>query len=90
LLYYQQATDSTPERVILQYARRYFVGYGALQRSSDIPPITEAQAEALDTLHFLGDKFSISTDFQKGDIQYINNTAIFHARDAFVDSADKQ
>ncbi|CAH0053902.1 unnamed protein product [Clonostachys solani] len=90
LLYYQKPTGSTPERVILQYARRYFVGYGALQRSSDIPPITEAQAEALDTLHFLGDKFSISTDFQKGDIQYINNTAIFHARDAFVDSSDKQ
>ena len=26
LLYHQAATDSTPERVIIQYARRYFTG----------------------------------------------------------------
>jgi alpha-ketoglutarate-dependent taurine dioxygenase len=90
LVYHQPATESTPERVVLQYARRYFVGFGALQRSTDIPPITEAQAEALDALHFLGDKFCVSTNFQKGDIQYINNLAIFHARDGFTDTPEKQ
>jgi alpha-ketoglutarate-dependent taurine dioxygenase len=76
--------------VALQYARRYFVGFGALQRSIDIPPITEAQAEALDAVHFLGEKFCVSTNFQKGDIQYINNLAIFHARDGFTDTPEKQ
>lgn len=86
LLYHQKATDSQPERVALQYARRYFVGFGALPRSHDIPPISEAQAEALDALHFLGDKLSVSTNFAKGDMQYINNLAVFHARDAFTDS----
>ncbi|KAF4980433.1 hypothetical protein FZEAL_3549 [Fusarium zealandicum] len=90
LLYHQNATESTPERVALQYARRYFVGFGALPRSHDIPPITEAQAEALDALHFLGDKFCVSTDFQKGDMQYVNNLAVFHARDAFTDSETQQ
>ncbi|KAF8890087.1 hypothetical protein BD779DRAFT_1469417 [Infundibulicybe gibba] len=58
----------------------------ALPRSAEIPPITEAQAEALDTLHFLGEKFSLGLNFQKGDIQYINNLGIFHARDGFKDS----
>ncbi|RTE84464.1 hypothetical protein BHE90_001075 [Fusarium euwallaceae] len=90
LLYHQKATESTPERVALQYARRYFVGFGALPRSHDIPPITEAQAEALDTLHFLGEKLSVSTNFQKGDMQYVNNLAVFHARDGFTDSPTQQ
>ncbi|KAF8816216.1 taurine catabolism dioxygenase TauD [Phlegmacium glaucopus] len=72
-------------RIIIQYARRYFTGYMGLPRSKNIPPITEAQAEALDALHFLGQKYSLGLNFQKGDIQYINNLSIFHARDGFRD-----
>ncbi|KAI1385396.1 Clavaminate synthase-like protein [Hypoxylon trugodes] len=90
LMHYQPATDSTPERVVLQYARRSFVGFGALPRSPNIPPITEAQAESLDTLHFLGERYSVNTYFEKGDIQYVNNLALFHARDGFTDAGDKR
>jgi alpha-ketoglutarate-dependent taurine dioxygenase len=90
LIYHQPATESRGERVALQYARRYFVGFGALPRSADIPPISEAQAEALDTLHFLGERFHVSTNFQKGDMQYVNNLAVFHARDGFKDTPEKQ
>ncbi|KAF3012793.1 hypothetical protein E8E14_006430 [Neopestalotiopsis sp. 37M] len=90
LLFHFPATDSTPERVTLQYGRRYFVGYGALPRSPNIPAITEAQAEALDTLHFLGERFCVNTNFQKGDIQYVNNLAIFHARDGYTDTAEQK
>ncbi|KAK2028632.1 TfdA family taurine catabolism dioxygenase TauD [Colletotrichum zoysiae] len=90
LVHYQPATEKTPERLAVQYARRYFVGYGALPRSDEIPPITEAQAEALDTLHFLGDEFAVNLDFQKGDIQYANNMGIFHARDGFTDTPEQQ
>ncbi|KAK0387503.1 hypothetical protein NLU13_5815 [Sarocladium strictum] len=90
LMFHQKGTRRSPERVILQYARRYFVGFGALPRSPDIPPITEAQAEALDALHFLGDKYCVSTDFQKGDMQYVNNLAVFHARDGFVDQGTQK
>lgn len=79
LLYY---LDS---KIIIQYARRYFTGFLALPRTKGIPPITEAQAEALDTLHFLGEKFSLGLNFQKGDIQYINNLSVFHTRDGFRD-----
>jgi hypothetical protein len=61
-----------------------------LPRSSSIPPITEAQAEALDTLHFLAEKHALSLDFQKGDIQFVNNLSIFHARDGFKNTAEKQ
>jgi hypothetical protein len=90
LLFHQHATEQTPERMILQYARRYFTGFRALPRSATIPPITEAQAEALDTVHFLGERFNLELDFQQGDIQYVNNLAVFHARDGFKDTLEQQ
>lgn len=70
---------------IIQYSRRHFTGYGTQKRSPNIPPITELQAEALDAVHFLAEKFSLGLNFQKGDIQYINSMGLLHARDAFKD-----
>lgn len=90
LLSFQPATDTDPERLVIQYARRSFTGYWGLPRSANIPPITEAQAEALDALHFTAEKYAASLDFHQGDIQYVNNLSIFHARAGFVDSEEKQ
>jgi hypothetical protein len=90
LLHHTPATEKTPERVVIQYARRGFTGFLHLPRSANIPPITEAQAEALDALHFLAERFSITLDFQKGDVQYVNNLSIFHARDGFVDAPGRE
>ncbi|TEA20261.1 Taurine hydroxylase-like protein SAT17 [Colletotrichum sidae] len=90
LLHFQPAENGKPQRLIIQYARRSFTGYWGLPRSSDIPPITEAQAEALDALHFAAEKYAASLDFHQGDIQYANNLSIFHARGGLVDSDEKQ
>jgi hypothetical protein len=89
-LHFLPAAGQDSERLIIQYARRSFTGYWGLPRSADIPPITEAQAEALDALHFAAERYAASLDFHKGDIQYVNNLSIFHARAGFKDSADKQ
>jgi hypothetical protein len=90
LLHFQEASEDNPERLIIQYARRVFTGYWCLPRSADIPPITETQAEALDALHFTAEKFAVGLDFRQGDIQYANNLSIFHARDKFKNSPEKQ
>ncbi len=90
LLYHQPATDKNPERIIIQYARRSYTGFQALPRTPTIPPITEAQAEALDALHFTAERLSLALDFRAGDVQYINNLATFHARDGFRDTPDQQ
>lgn len=90
LLHYQPASPEKPERLIIQYARRGFTGYWGLPRSADIPPITEAQAEALDALHFTAEKHAVALEFRAGDIQFANNLSIFHARGSFRDSAEKQ
>lgn len=85
LLYY-----TAQEKLIIQYARRHFTGYHALARSKNIPPITEGQAEALDALHFTAERYNLGLTFRRGDIQYINNLSIFHARDGFKDSETKK
>jgi alpha-ketoglutarate-dependent taurine dioxygenase len=90
LLFHNPATETSPERAIIQYARRGFTGFLNLPRSEDIPPITESQAEALDALHFLADRFRLTLDFQKGDVQYVNNRSIFHARDGFTDAPGRE
>ncbi|KAE8136503.1 hypothetical protein BDV38DRAFT_283989 [Aspergillus pseudotamarii] len=90
LLYYQPATDSEPERLIIQYSRRNLTGYWDCKRSANIPPLSDAQAEALDAIHFTAEKHAISLDFHKGDIQFVNNLSILHARGAFTDSIKKQ
>ncbi|KAF5324901.1 hypothetical protein D9611_004179 [Ephemerocybe angulata] len=84
LLYYEEENH-----IIFQYSRRHFTGYGPQKRSAHIPPISEAQAEALDAIHFLAEKFSLGLNFQKGDIQYINSLGLMHARDEFKDSEEK-
>ncbi|EXU98398.1 taurine catabolism dioxygenase family protein [Metarhizium robertsii] len=90
LLYHQPAGEKGPERVIIQYARRSFTGYWGLPRSADIPAITEAQAEALDAVHFTAEKHALALEFRPGDIQFVNNLSIFHARGGFRDSLEKQ
>lgn len=70
------------------YARRAFTGFGDFPRSSNLPPITEAQAEALDALHYTAEKHAVEMDLQPGDIQIINNYVVFHARDGYVDGDD--
>ncbi|KAG0155044.1 hypothetical protein PDIDSM_617 [Penicillium digitatum] len=84
LLYYHPATATTPERVLIQYARRSapIEGYSS---------ITEAQAEALDALHFLAEEHRATLDFQKSDVQYVvNNLSIFHARNGFTDAPGQE
>ncbi|KAF9741551.1 hypothetical protein PMIN06_011208 [Paraphaeosphaeria minitans] len=90
LLFHQRPSETGPERMVIQYARRTFTGFQGLPRSPHIPPITEAQAEALDALHFLAERFAVTLDFMKGDVQFANNLSVFHARDAFRNSAEKQ
>ncbi|KAL4789768.1 hypothetical protein BDV19DRAFT_382873 [Aspergillus venezuelensis] len=83
-------TLAEPWRLIIQYARRNFTGYWGKPRSATLPPITEAQAEALDALHYLAERSSVSLDFHKGDIQVVNNLSIFHTRAKFTDSGEKR
>ncbi|KAF2757568.1 Clavaminate synthase-like protein [Pseudovirgaria hyperparasitica] len=77
-------------RVIINFARRLFTGYGRDKRSAELPPISEAQAEALDVIEFTAHRFKTSMKLQKGDVQLQNNFATIHGRNGFVDKTDRK
>lgn len=59
------------------------------QRRREVPRLTAAQAEALDLLSDLADELSFEMSFAPGDIQFVNNHVIYHARTAFEDDASQ-
>jgi len=84
-VYYRPLIHFHNGRLISQYARRKFIRFKAVPRSTDIPPITEEMAEALDALQFTAERFALGLHFQRGDIQFINNLSITHSRDGYTD-----
>jgi hypothetical protein len=45
--------------------------------------MTEAQAEALDAVHFLAEKHQLKLSMEVGDLRFFNNLALLHRRDVF-------
>ncbi|WWC94636.1 hypothetical protein V866_001483 [Kwoniella sp. B9012] len=76
------------KHVISVYSRRpYFGFYGA---DEDVEPLPQEKHLALDAIHFTAEKFSIDLDLEKGDLEYVNNVTVYHARTASEDSEKNQ
>ena len=74
------------EKMILIFSRRNLTGSEVTPRSSNIPPVTEAQAEALDAVHFTAASHCVRITPRPGDMLFINNLAVMHSRSSFEDS----
>lgn len=73
-------------KIIFSFSRRLLVGHPPYNpRSEGIPGLTEAQAEALDAVHFAARKYEIRPTMQKGDLRFVNNMGLLHCREAFQD-----
>ena len=78
------------DKVITSFSRRLLVGHAPYStRSEGIPGLTEAQAEALDAVHFIAKKHEIRTSMQTGDLRFINNMAVLHRREAFENAPEE-
>src|SRR5437764_8501703 len=55
------------------------------QRRPEVPRLGAAQAEAIELLHALADELAFEMSFAPGDIQFVNNHVIYHARSQFED-----
>ncbi|KAF8846804.1 Clavaminate synthase-like protein [Acephala macrosclerotiorum] len=86
--YYKRALMyNSKGKIIVSFSRRLLVGHEPHEsRTEGIPGLTEAQAEALDAVHFIAKKHEISTSMVKGDIRFVNNMGILHRREAFENS----
>ncbi|KAI9689933.1 MAG: hypothetical protein M1822_009815 [Bathelium mastoideum] len=72
-------------KVFLNFSRRLLTGHPLRPRTKGIPGLTDAQAEALDAVHFTAYKHQFKTTMQAGDMRFINNMALLHCRTAFQD-----
>lgn len=65
------------------YSRTYIE---AAQEMPGVPRLTAAQWEALDLLAAVADEVAMEMTLASGDIQFLNNHAVYHARTAFQDA----
>jgi hypothetical protein len=80
--------DSNDGKVFFCFSRRQLTGSAVSPRPASLPKLTEAQAEALDAVHFTAAASSLSIQLWPGDMQFINNLAVFHSREPFTDRPD--
>ena len=70
------------EKFTSHYSRTYIE---AAQLQPGVPKMSATQWEALDLLAELAEELCFEMRFESGDMQFLNNHVIFHARSAFED-----
>lgn len=70
-------------KLICNYRIRPFLGTPGYPRNAALGPLPAHQAEALDVVGRLADEMCLRFEFQTGDIQFLNNFSILHAREEF-------
>ncbi|KAJ2891453.1 TfdA family Taurine catabolism dioxygenase TauD [Zalerion maritima] len=76
--------------LITNFGRAPLVGSAAHPRPKRYPIVNKSQLEALDAIQAIAynNKYEIQT--QPGDIHFINNLAVFHSREGFVDGMSQK
>ncbi|PMD58017.1 Clavaminate synthase-like protein [Hyaloscypha bicolor E] len=76
--------------VILNFVPQSLVGLPNMARDADLPPLSRLQHEALEAVQRIAVKHQLALSFQPGDLTFVNNFAILHAREAFTDDEVNQ
>jgi hypothetical protein len=72
------------DRLFVRYIRPYIL---FSQRHADAPRITEVQEEAMQRVDAMtrDPDYNVFMDFEPGDMQFVNNYHVLHARTTYVD-----
>ena len=74
--------------------RVFYIGWYIrdAQRHDEVPRLTPEQIEAVELLESIANDpgFYLEMDFQPGDVQFLNNARILHAREAYEDHGDPE
>ncbi|KAI5921280.1 hypothetical protein F4810DRAFT_702450 [Camillea tinctor] len=83
-------TDGTPlitnapgDKLVFQYSRLPITGFRNEAPNPTLPAPTQKRLEAMDYIEELAWKHGFPLPRQKGDVAYINNLCVMHARSAF-------
>ncbi|KAI1374758.1 Clavaminate synthase-like protein [Hypoxylon crocopeplum] len=72
--------------VMFTYSRFPMAGFNGKQRNPSLTPVNEAQIAAMDAVQYVMAKNAVPLPWRKGDIAFINDMAIMHARSSFTES----
>jgi len=72
-------------RFTSHYSRTYVE---AAQEMPGVPRMSDEQWRGLDCLHDLADEACLEFRLRPGDMQFVNNHVIYHARTAYRDAAE--
>ncbi|SPQ17856.1 bfe5bfca-34d7-4bdd-97d5-e3807ddf06a2 [Thermothielavioides terrestris] len=78
IIFYQE------ERLIMNFGRAALLGSEAHPRAPYLPSLTARQVEALDAIEAIAQATQLEIQTQAGDMHFINNLAILHRREGFV------
>jgi hypothetical protein len=62
----------------------------AAEMGGTVPKLSPAQREALDMLMALAEELAFDMTLEPGDMQFLNNHVVYHARTAFTDGAEER
>ncbi|KAL3489020.1 hypothetical protein BJX62DRAFT_239489 [Aspergillus germanicus] len=79
-----QKTGCGKVPVLFRFSRYPVTGWQR-ERNPNVPQPTQAQREAADAIQFTALKNAISLPTRKGDLLFVNDMALFHAREGFDD-----
>ncbi|KAM6539283.1 hypothetical protein FALCPG4_001095 [Fusarium falciforme] len=71
-------------RVIMNFGRVALTGNAVHPRPANLPTVTPRQMEALDAIEAIAKAAQLEISTQAGDIHFINNLAVLHRREGFV------
>lgn len=69
--------------MICNYRIRPFLGTPGYPRNALLGPLPAHQEEALEVVAQIAEELCLKFEFQTGDIQFLNNLSILHAREEF-------
>ena len=78
------------EKVMFYFSRHPLSGFTGYKRNQSLPAPTEAQLEALDAVHFFAERSSMALPTKTGDVLYLNNMSMLHAREAVEDQGVRE
>ncbi|KYK57681.1 TfdA family Taurine catabolism dioxygenase TauD [Drechmeria coniospora] len=73
------------ERLITNFGRAALLGSASHARPERLPRLTDSQMEALNAIESISQHTQLEIPTQAGDMHFVNNLAILHRREGFVD-----
>ncbi|KAL2680343.1 Taurine hydroxylase-like protein sat17 [[Neocosmospora] mangrovei] len=70
-------------KLICNYRIRPFLGTPGYPRNAAMGPLPKHQEEALSVVGQIAEEICLKFEFKKGDIQFVNNLSLLHAREEF-------